>query len=56
VSLLQFQKLLNDAFEDKFGFYIYDKEADQMVTLGTWIRFAETGQKYYFGGIVDYHY
>ena len=52
---------LNDANEEKFGFYveychykgIYDNET---ITFDQFVRNCSIGVKYYIGGTVDYHF
>lgn len=45
---------LRDAYEDKFGFYIFYKE--QLMTEDEWMRFADLTKPYYIGGTIDYHF
>lgn len=41
------------SYEEKYGFYI---ECDnELITLDTFIRYADVNTKYYLGGTVDYH-
>ena len=47
---------LNRAFEDKFGFYVFDQDKDELITLDAWIREADLSKPYYVGGILDYHW
>lgn len=44
---------LEDAFEDKYGFYI-DVD-DELLTFDEFVRYCGNGDKYYIGGTVDYH-
>lgn len=45
---------LKDAYEDKFGFYI---NADgETMTLDSFVRGCATGEKYYIGATIDYHF
>ncbi len=46
--------LLNEAFDDKHGFYI-DCDETNLVTLNSFLRHAKVDIPYYFGGTVDYH-
>ena len=41
-------------YEDKYGFYI-ECDGDELMTLDTFIRYADVNVKYYLGGTVDYH-
>ena len=47
---------LNKAYNDKFGFYVYDRDRDGLYTLDTWLREADLSEPYYIGGILDYHF
>ena len=45
---------LKDAYEDKFGFYI---NADgETMSLDSFVRRCVTGEKYYIGATIDYHF
>lgn len=47
--------LLKEAFNDKYGFYIYSD--DNLHTLNHFLRYdAQPNEVYYLGGVVDYHY
>lgn len=52
MSLLMYE--LNEAYEDKFGYYIY--EDDTLEPLCEWLRNADTDVTYYFGNVLDYHF
>ena len=45
---------LNEAYQDKFSFYIYYK--DNLKTLDEWIRETDLSESFYFGGTLDYHF
>ncbi len=47
---------LNDAFSDKFGFYVYDTLECELITLQEWLRNVDTAETYYVGGIINYHW
>ena len=47
---------LNNAYNDKFGFYVYDRDDDALKTLDNWLREADLSKSYYIGGIIDYHF
>ncbi len=47
---------LNNAFNDKLGFYVYDRDCDDLKTLDNWLRIANLSKSYYIGGIIDYHF
>ena len=45
---------LKEAYEDKFGFYV---NADgETMNLDSFIRGCATGEKYYIGATIDYHF
>ena len=46
---------LNEAYNDKYGFYIQNED-EGLVTLISFIRSIKLDTKYYFGGTVDYHF
>ena len=48
--------LLNDAYEDKYGFYIYDPAEYELQTIHAWLRGADLSKKYFVGGILDFHW
>ena len=45
---------LNEAYQDKFSFYIYYQ--DKLKTLDEWIRETDLSESFYFGGTLDYHF
>ena len=47
---------LNSAYNDKFGFYVYDHDSDELKTLDAWLREADLTKSYYMGGIINYHF
>lgn len=47
---------LNSAYNDKFGFYVFDRDSDALKTLDTWLRESDLTVPYYLGGIFDYHW
>ena len=47
---------LNDAYEDRYGFYVYEPECCSLQTVYAWLRDADLSKPYYVGGIVDYHW
>ena len=57
VRILQKRKQKNqDAYYDKFGHYIYLHDTKEVLTMHEWIRTLDLNDKFYFGGIVDYHW
>ena len=50
---------LNDACEDKYGFYVEycdDDNGHDLITLDDFIRRCDACTTYYLGGTIDYHY
>ncbi len=47
---------LNQAYNGKFGFYIYERDCDELKALNNWLREADLSKAYYIGGIIDYHF
>ena len=47
---------LNDAYEDRYGFYVYDRDRSEFRTEDAWLREADLSAPWYVGGIVDYHF
>jgi len=45
---------LNDAYKDKFGFYIYYE--NELVPMDEFMRTFSLEGSFYFGGTVDYHF
>ena len=47
---------VKQALEETFGFYVYD-DGEYEKKMARWLREdMQPGQKYYFGGVVDYHF
>ncbi len=44
---------LGVAYIDKFGFYVYID--DNLMPMDEWIREYDLSDRYYIGGIIDYH-
>jgi len=44
------------SYEDQFGFYVYDRDAEELMTLDSWVRDMDVNAPCYAGGIVDYHF
>ena len=51
IDMWQFES----AYDDKFGFYI-DSSDFGLITLDEFIRRSNELDKYYIGGVVDYHF
>ena len=47
---------LKEAYDDGYGFYIYDRDEDELLTLDTWLRTANLTRHWFVGGIIDYHW
>lgn len=51
---------LNDAYEDKFGFYVdFTIDSDRytdLVAFDNFVRTSKDGDKYYIGSTIDYHF
>ncbi len=47
---------VSDAYEDRYGFYVFDPASGELQTLHAWLRSADLTKPYYVGGIVDYHF
>ena len=47
---------LNDAYEDKYGFYVYEPESLNLRPINAWLREADLTKPFYVGGIVNYHW
>ena len=46
----------NAAYDDKYSVYIFDNEYGDLVTMDEWMRWANDNDKFYIGGILDYHF
>ena len=47
---------LNNVYYDKFGNYIYLHDTKEILTMHEWIRTLDLNDKFYFGGVADYHW
>lgn len=50
---------LKNSYEDKFSFYIECADCEygsELMSLDTFVRISNVGEKYYLGGTVDYHW
>ena len=47
---------LNSVYYDKFGHYIYLHDTKEVLTMHEWIRTLDLNDKFYFGGVADYHW
>lgn len=46
---------LSSTYDDEYGFYIQNDDHG-LLTLNRFFRYTKPGEKYYFGGTVDYHF
>ena len=47
---------LKEAYNDRYGFYVYNSDDDSLDTLDDFMRSVKDGETYYIGGVIDYHY
>ena len=47
---------LKSSYEDRFGFYVYDRDNEELITMDSWVRQADLSVPYYIGSIIDYHW
>lgn len=47
---------LNDRYSDKFSLYIYDSKESVLLTIDDWKRKLQPGERYFMGGVMDYHW
>jgi len=47
---------LNQAYEEKFDFYIYLSDEDELIPGDAWVRDLDLSDCYYIGGVIDYHW
>ena len=45
---------LTNAYEDKFGCYIYDHDYGELTTLDAWVREMEPDKPYFAGAVIKY--
>ena len=55
-SLYEAMYQVKSAYEDRFGFYVYDRDCEELMTLDNWVRNMNVSVPSYIGGIVDYHF
>ena len=48
--------VLNENYIDRYGFYIYDSDVDNLETLDEYLRVNQYGFRAYIGNILDYHW
>lgn len=44
-----------ESYADKFGFYIYDPDCEELFPLDTWLRSEDLSKPRYVGAVMDYH-
>lgn len=47
---------LKSSYEDHFGFYVYDRDNEELITMDSWVRQRDLSKPYYVGSIIDYHW
>ena len=47
---------LKDMYEDKYGTYLYDRDAGDMCCLDEWVRIFDNGSTVHIGNVIDYHW
>ena len=47
---------LAQAYEEKFDFYVYFPEEEELVPGDAWVRDLDLSASYYIGGVIDYHW
>ena len=45
---------VSNAYEDKYGCYIYDHDYGELKTLDAWVREMEPDKPYFAGAVMDY--
>ena len=55
-SLGESMYTVQSRYDDKFGFYVYDRDCEELMTLDNWVRHMDVTKTYYVGGVVDYHF
>ena len=47
---------LAQAYEEKFDFYVYLPEEEELIPGDAWVRDLDLSDSYYIGGVIDYHW
>ncbi len=47
---------LNNAYEDKYSTYVFDSANSELIPLNKWMRQMQPGERYFIGGVIDYHW
>lgn len=47
---------LQESYEDRYSFYVYDHDIEELLTLDSWVRRTDLSKSYYLGGVIDYHF
>ena len=55
-SLGEAMYTVESRYDDRFGFYVYDQDREELMTLDNWVRHMDVAKLYYVGGVVDYHF
>ena len=48
--------LCNAAYNDRYGIYVFNTEYGELTTMDEWMRWTNDNEKFYIGGVVDYHF
>lgn len=47
---------LTSLYENRFYYYVYDRDYDDLKTLDAWVREMDTDTPYFFGAVLDYKF
>ena len=47
---------LTTLYENKFSYYVYDRDYSELLTLDAWVREMDTDTPYFFGAVLDYKF
>ena len=47
---------LNDKYNDQFSLYIFNSKDEELLTFDEWKRRLTPGERYFMGGVMDYHW
>lgn len=47
---------LNDKYNDQFSLYIFNSAEEDLLTFDEWKRKLQPGERYFMGGVMDYHW
>jgi len=55
-AFLKHMRQLNESCAERFGHYIYDKDAEELYPLDEWVRDLDLTAPVYLGTVINYHY